>query len=217
MIKKSLSVLLIIAILLPFVWMPSAQAASTEQTIFDFLTSTMGYNTAVACGILANIDAESDFNPHAVGDSGSAYGICQWNSRKAQLISWCNKSGYDYTTVNGQLYFLRYELLNTEKTFHNEAAKIANTDSGAYDAGYYFCTLFERPSNKESKGKYRGNLAKTTYWAKYSGNATVSYADSIVAAAESQIGSYGSDKNKFTSWFYGKTNSQPWCAIFVSC
>lgn len=40
-------------------------------------------------------------------------------------------------------------------------------------------------------------------------------ADSIISIARGQKGSYGSDINKFTTWYYGKKNSQPWCAIFV--
>ncbi len=45
---------------------------------------------------------------------------------------------------------------------------------------------------------------------------SASDADDIVSIARGQIGSYGSDSNKFTSWYYGKTTSQPWCAVFVS-
>lgn len=41
-------------------------------------------------------------------------------------------------------------------------------------------------------------------------------ADAIVETARSQIKHYGSDINKFTDWFYGYTNGQAWCAIFVS-
>jgi len=40
--------------------------------------------------------------------------------------------------------------------------------------------------------------------------------DAITNIAKNQSGSYGSDINKFTSWFYGKENSAAWCAVFIS-
>ena len=45
-------------------------------------------------------------------------------------------------------------------------------------------------------------------------NATI--AEDIVSIARSQLGSYKSDINKFTTWYYGKETSAQWCAIFVS-
>ena len=41
-------------------------------------------------------------------------------------------------------------------------------------------------------------------------------ADSLIEIARSQIGSYGSDINKFTEWYYGRKESVMWCNIFVS-
>ena len=43
-----------------------------------------------------------------------------------------------------------------------------------------------------------------------------STADSIIEISRSQIGSYGSDINKFTEWYYGRKESVMWCNIFVS-
>ena len=86
-------------------------SGANATTIFKFLINNMSYSSAAACGVLANIKAESDFNPNCYGDNGTSYGICQWhNSRFTALKNWCSQNGYDYTTLNGQLYYLKKEL-----------------------------------------------------------------------------------------------------------
>ena len=141
---------------------------TTEQLCYMFLVKVSGYNTAAACGILANISAESSFNTACVGDSGKSYGICQWySSRKTSMINWCNNNGYDYTSLLGQLYYLKYELENKYTMVHKYLKAVDNSSSGAYDAGYYFCYHFEAPANKESKAQSRGAKARDTYYQKY--------------------------------------------------
>ena len=142
---------------------------SNEEKIFVFAVKKMGYNEAAASGLLANIKAESGFRPNAEGDSGRSYGICQWfSSRKTRLIGWCEDNGYDYQTLEGQLYFLKYELEKYYPSVHKYLKGVSNTAQGAYDAGYYFCYNFEAPANKASKSQSRGNTAKNTYYPKYS-------------------------------------------------
>ncbi len=145
-----------------------AEAANNyEKDIYYFLRYQMGMNEASACGVLANIEKESSFNPNLYGDSGTSYGICQWHkSRFDDLKSFCSKYGYDYKSITGQLYYLKYEL---EAFFPNTLKDIKsaeNNEEGAYYAGYSFCYNFERPANKAVKSEQRGNLAKE-YWKRY--------------------------------------------------
>lgn len=168
--KKTVSLLVcIVCMLLTVIISPlPAQAANNyEKDIFYFLKNEMGLNDAAACGIVANIEKESSFNPHLYGDSGTSYGICQWHAvRFDSLRSFCADNGYDYKTVTGQLYYLKYEL---EKSYPNtlkDIKSVENTEEGAYYAGYSFCYNFEKPSNREYKSEQRGELAKK-YWAKY--------------------------------------------------
>lgn len=141
---------------------------SNEEMVFVFAVKKMGYNTAAAAGLLANLKAESSFRPDANGDSGTSYGICQWHaSRKTRLINWCSDNGYDYTTLEGQLYFLKYELEKYYPSVHKYMKGVSDTAQGAYDAGYYFCYHFEAPANRASKSQSRGNSAKNTYYPKY--------------------------------------------------
>ena len=143
-------------------------AGSNEQIIFKFLTKEAGYNAAAACGVLANIKYESGFKPTSGGDGGTSYGICQWHlGRKTRLINWYNSNGYDYTTLEGQLYFLKYELKTYYPAVHNNLKSTANTAQGAYDAGYYFCYNFEAPASRATRSVTRGNYARDTLWGRY--------------------------------------------------
>jgi hypothetical protein len=174
-----ITILIIVTILGIFPQNSYAATESNEQIIYNFLTSEMKLNQAAACGVLANIRKESNFNPNASGDRGTSYGICQWHdskygSRKQSLINWCKKKGYDYKTLNGQLNYLKYELsannknvLYNGKTIYNYLLSVSNNEKGAYNAGYYWCYKYEVPSNKKSASIARGNLAKSTYWPKY--------------------------------------------------
>jgi hypothetical protein len=159
-----------------YITRPQSRAAvGNESIIFDYLTQEQGLNAAAACGILANIEAESSFNPQAKcvdTNNKISYGLCQWNGpRYESLKSWCKKNGYDYTTVEGQLHYLTYELETGYQSVLSKMQGVSNTASGAYDAGYLWCYYFEIPANREQRGKARGNLARDTYWARFGANA----------------------------------------------
>lgn len=149
---------------------------ANKKIIFDYITGELNLTPAVACGILSNIRAESNFNPEAIGDSGEAYGICQWNSRRNSLIKFCEENGYgDWTNIYGQLAYLGYELENNKKNVGDYLKEIPNTASGAYDAAYYFCYYYEIPSNRATKSKQRGTNAVNTYWRDYYGGTVDTY------------------------------------------
>ena len=141
---------------------------SNEQLTFLYLTQEAGLNTAAACGVMANIKAESSFRPTALSSGGGSYGICQWTgSRRTRLQNYCANRGLDYTTLTAQLQFLEYELENYYPKVMNYIRAVDNTAQGAYDAGYYFCYHFEAPSNRASRSVTRGNSARDTYWPRY--------------------------------------------------
>ncbi|MDO5131754.1 MAG: phage tail tip lysozyme, partial [Eubacteriales bacterium] len=136
--------------------------------IFTYLTQRLKYNQAAACGILANIRCESTFNPHAWNAGGGSYGLCQWTGgRYSRLRNWCGSNGYDYTTIDGQLAYLEYELENFYPRVEEYLRSVENTSAGAYNAGQYYCYHFEAPASRGSVSVYRGNLASGTYWSSY--------------------------------------------------
>ena len=210
-IKKLLITLLAVVMVftaVPVASMAAATKAETIRIIFDFLVDEMGLNSAAACGVLANIEKESDFNPTLYGDSGSSYGICQWhNGRFENLKNFCNKNGYSWKTVEGQLQFLKYEL-NTNKTdtgkILDRLEDVENTAAGAYKAGYDWCYYFERPANKASKAEARGSNAQTKYWPTYklvynigdiNADGKINATDALIAL-ETSVGSFKPTKSQ---------------------
>ena len=148
-------------------WMKANPFAtgSNEHTIYRFLTGEMGLNRAAAMGVMANIYWESGYKPVINGDSGTSYGICQWHAgRKTNLINWCGDNGLDYTTLDGQLRFLKHELPTRYPSVDKYLRQVENTADGAYDAAYYFCFNFEAPANRTAQSTKRGNYAKDTLW-----------------------------------------------------
>lgn len=139
---------------------------SNESIIFKYLTEDMGLNIAAACGILANIQAESGFNPNLYGDSGSSYGICQWHNDRFTALK--NYTA-EWNTLQGQLEYLHYELKTTYPSLWNNLKSASNDANGAYQTAYDWCIIFEKPANMYTLAVSRGNLAKNTYWPKYSG------------------------------------------------
>ena len=146
---------------------PAANITVNTVTLYRFLTKEMKLNHAAACGVLANIQLESNFRPLALGDSGTSYGICQWhNGRFTSLMSFCKARGLDYNTLEGQMKYLQWDLTHGYKGVYEMLLKVKDTKKGAYQAGYLFCYHFEIPDQVVARSKRRGNLAMTEYYNK---------------------------------------------------
>lgn len=168
-ILRLVSLALILALMVPVVcasqwWDPLA----VERQVYTYLTEEMKLNSAAACGILANIEYESNFQVTIVGDQGTSYGLCQWHDgRYTALRSFCAARGMDYRTVEGQLEYLAYEMKSTYASLFGALRSVDNSAEGAYRAGYLWCVQFERPADMEQKAVIRGNSAKYKYWNRY--------------------------------------------------
>lgn len=122
--------------------LPGAYVAANASSIYVALVTTYGFTKAAACGIIANIQIESTFNPAA--DNGAGYyGICQWGgSRLNNLYSFLSSHGYSTSSLEGELAFMYselqgYNMISTLNSYANSAA-------GASQAGVYFRQNFER-------------------------------------------------------------------------
>jgi uncharacterized repeat protein (TIGR02543 family) len=147
-----------------------SEKKSNEKKVYNFAKKKLKLNTAAACGVLSNIESESSFNPTAsvIDTNGKiSYGICQWNaSRFDDLKNYCSSNGYDYTSIEGQLKFLKYELEHSESSAFSKIKNVENTADGAYTAGYNWARYFERCASVYFEG--RAKRARDVYWAKYS-------------------------------------------------
>lgn len=146
----------------------AGERLAVEREVFDYLTTELMLSDAAACGVLANIEHESAFQPTIVGDKGTSYGLCQWhNERFSALRGYCTALGLDYRTVEGQMAYLKYELGNKYTSLLLSLQAIDNTPEGAYRAAWLWCIQFERPSNMQVKAAQRGELARGKYWPRY--------------------------------------------------
>lgn len=167
-LMRLLAVLLAVALFAPCVLADAGDRLAVEREVFDYLTGELNLSTAAACGVLANIEQESNFQPGIFGDKGTSYGLCQWhNGRFTALRGYCNALGLDYRTVEGQLAYLKYELGNKYTTLLLTLQAIDDTPDGAYRAAYHWCIQFEKPSNMQVKAAQRGELAQGKYWVRY--------------------------------------------------
>lgn len=136
-----------------------------DGTVFGFLTTVMHLPKAAAAGVCANIFHESNFNPNAVDDDGTSYGLCQWyNERWDSLIEFCDSNGYDWSSLDGQLYFLQFELTNDFPDLLDFLLSCNNDADGAYDAAYQWCIEYEKPADMYKKANIRGNSARNEYY-----------------------------------------------------
>lgn len=134
------------------------------EKIFNFLVQVGQFTPAAACGVVANIEHESSFNPTALGDNGTSYGICQWhNSRWTNLKNYCNANRLDWHSLEGQLAFLLYELQNSYPGVYSTLKSAGNSSTDAYNCAYKWCVDFEVPADRYNKAVARGNSAKAYY------------------------------------------------------
>ena len=121
------------------------------QTIYSYLTGTLGLSKAAACGVLANMWQESKFNPTA---GSSYYGLCQWGGgRYTNLVNYCANNGLDYTTVEGQLAFLTHELTGAYNSTLVGLQNVADSAEGAAEAATIFVTRYEGASHTAGRAE----------------------------------------------------------------
>lgn len=164
---------------MPYVWvkirpqtglLKEVTKSPNEAVIFEFLVEELKCNTATALGILANLERESGFNPSArypATGEVKYYGICQWGgSRYDDLKKYCAENAFSYTSVEGQLKFLQYELNHSEKNAWKQMQGIENSQEGAYTAGYRWAKYFERCASVYYE--VSAKRARDVYWPAYS-------------------------------------------------
>jgi hypothetical protein len=106
--------------------------------------------------MLANLQAESGMNPHAVGDHGQAYGLAQWHpDRQAAFAKW---AGHDIrqSDTGEQLAFVDFEL---KRGAERSAGALLQAATNSRQAAEIMARAYERPANAELAAKERGDRA----------------------------------------------------------
>jgi hypothetical protein len=118
-----------------------------------------GWTAAQACGIVANIKAESSFNfKDNSGDSGTAAGLCQWRGPRQALFQAKFDRPIQDSTFEQQLDFITFELRKGD-SLEQKAGKDLDTKTTPGDAAESFCRLYERPLNPDNDSKERRKYA----------------------------------------------------------
>jgi hypothetical protein len=121
-------------------------AAIDPRVIYDFLLG-QGVSPASAAGILANIQAESGFNPSAVGDGGTSGGLFQHHaSRWESLKAFAAQRGTSWSNWQSQVLFALQEA-------RQMGLSLTHTD--AREASIEWTLRFERPANAQAKAQQR--------------------------------------------------------------
>jgi hypothetical protein len=127
----------------------------------------MGWSDANVKGLMANIDAESHFNPFAQGDMNkrtgqfTAYGIGQWHAdRQADYAKFFGHSMKSVENrgqaLKEQLEFMNFELRRGK---FKKAGDDLRNSNWAFSSGYVVSKEYERPGNGRVEASVRGASA----------------------------------------------------------
>jgi len=131
-------------------------ATDSAKQAIDFFISK-GWKPAQAMGITASLQAESGFNPSAIGDGGQAYGNAQWHpDRQANFAKAFGKS-IKGSSQQEQWAFVDWELKNTEA----RAGELLKATSTVADAVNVVTASYERPKYTTKDQAVRRDIAKT--------------------------------------------------------
>nr|WP_314659104.1 phage tail tip lysozyme [uncultured Pseudomonas sp.] len=123
--------------------------------VIDYLRSK-GLSGTLAKGIAANVQAESGFDPKAVGDGGKAYGLLQWHpDRQANFSAYLGKDIRD-SSWQEQLDFAVHEV--TKGKERKNWANVENSQSPS-EAAYNYSKYVIRPDKEEERAQERAKIA----------------------------------------------------------
>ena len=126
------------------------------KEIYNYIKQ-IGLSKFHAMGMLANIQAESSFDPGVMGDKGTSGGLFQHHkTRLANLQAFAERRGTPWTDWKTQVDFALSE---------QEGKQYASMNfKSAADASIWFTKYFERPKNAEQQAANRvGNLKNYDY------------------------------------------------------
>jgi len=122
--------------------------------------TSLGFTQAQATGIVANLRAESGLDPHAVGDSGTSFGLAQWHDPK-HLLDFEKQYGHSIASATEAE---QYEFL--ARDVHSDPRLMALLNANRNSAGAsaeIFSRFYERPKAGEAEALRRGNAAEQIY------------------------------------------------------
>ena len=120
-----------------------SEGGSNKQTVcLNLLRYSNTYSLNALTGIMANLQAESNFNPRAINSSSGAYGLVQWLfERKTGVMNACSPTLSDNEYISCQVDYIFQELATTQ----GKTNSYLLTDASPADMAFYVCQYYERP------------------------------------------------------------------------
>ncbi|PZO64606.1 MAG: hypothetical protein DI498_11000 [Paracoccus denitrificans] len=128
---------------------PFTDKNGVAAQIWNFF-SGKGLASHQVAAILGHANAESGFNPGAVGDGGNAHGLFQWNDRRHKLFSHIG-GRQNIGDVQKQLEFMWHEFMTTESGAYSRLKAAPDVRSATWAM-----QGFERPSGYKANAMGSG-------------------------------------------------------------
>lgn len=135
----------------------SIEDEDTPTTIYHYFVNA-GLTPEQACGIVANVEAESGFDIHNIGDGGRAKGIFQMHPDRRGTIKDATGIDMAHDSIIDQCKGVFWELQNVELVAYRKLKEAEKP----FQAGYAWCRYYERPASHYEWIK-RGKRAQHWY------------------------------------------------------
>lgn len=136
--------------------------STNQQTVcLNLLQRNNEYSVTALTGIMANIQAESTYDPLSLNKKTKAFGLVQWfGSRKENMKNACSSDLETNALIACQVDFIFNELNGSEANAKNH---LVNNSSTASDAAQSFCLKYERPGESVCMTGKRQKIADSIF------------------------------------------------------
>ncbi|WP_061490885.1 phage tail tip lysozyme [Acetobacter malorum] len=136
-----------------------AQKTATARYIRDFYMRN-GLTAEQATGLVADLDAESGFNPSIVGDKGSAYGLLQLHKDRQDNFRRVMGRNIRGSSLDDQLKFSMWEFGHTENSAWNAIRSARTAAAAGAITSYDYLRPGLTEGDKRAEMQSRGALAE---------------------------------------------------------
>jgi len=145
---------------------PPAQAKAEAQKKIQYLVNSHGIPSDLAATMVGNLYQESGFNPNAVHDGGTGYGMGGWrNERRAALLQEAQARGEDPSNPTTQLDFYANEFKTRPE--YQQALQAQTPEARQAAMMAYFRPAGYTPQNPQGG---HGFANRVQYAQQFSGN-----------------------------------------------
>lgn len=151
-------------------YLSKSEMAVNAQYILDYLMQR-GWSKESVCGMLGNMETESNINPCIwedlnSGNKSGGFGLVQWTP-STKYTEWAVANGYSPTDIDGQLNRLQYEIDNglqwiTKQTYpiSFQAFKVNSAGYSVEQLAQAFLLNYERPEDQTQPAR----STQARYW-----------------------------------------------------